>query len=88
MIFSQMTAALFLATTTGGAMLTLDTFLASLAYSFLGIFVFLITFVIVDIITPTKLRVEIVDNKNTGVAVLMGAVALSIAIIIAAAIHG
>ena len=77
-----------LASTTGGAMLTLDTFLASLAYSFLGIFVFLITFVIVDIITPTKLRVEIVDNKNTGVAVLAGAVALSIAIIIAAAIHG
>lgn len=69
-------------------MLTLDTFLASIAYSFLGIFVFLITFVIVDIITPTKLRVEIVDNKNTGVAVLAGAVAISIAIIIAAAIHG
>lgn len=88
MIFSQMTAALFLATTTGGAMLTLDTFLASLAYSFLGIFVFLVTFVIVDIITPTKLRVEIVDNRNTGVAVLAGAMALSIAIIIAAAIHG
>lgn len=88
MIFSQMTAAHFLATTTGGAMLTLDTFLASLAYSFLGIFVFLVTFVIVDIITPTKLRVEIVDNRNTGVAVLAGAMALSIAIIIAAAIHG
>ncbi|MEL6541673.1 MAG: DUF350 domain-containing protein [Pseudomonadota bacterium] len=69
-------------------MLTLDTFLASLAYSFLGIFVFLVTFVIVDIITPTKLRVEIVDNRNTGVAVLAGAMALSIAIIIAAAIHG
>ena len=84
-----MTVSNLLATsTTGGAMLTLDTFLASLAYSFLGIFVFLITFVIVDIITPTKLRVEIVDNKNTGVAVLAGAVALSIAIIIAAAIHG
>ena len=69
-------------------MLTLDTFLASLAYSFLGIFVFLVTFVIVDIITPTKLRVEIVEHKNTGVAVLAGAMAISIAIIIAAAIHG
>lgn len=84
-----MTVSNLLATsTTGGAMLTLDTFLASLAYSFLGIFVFLVTFVIVDIITPTKLRVEIVDNRNTGVAVLAGAMALSIAIIIAAAIHG
>ena len=69
-------------------MLTLDTFLASLAYSFLGIIVFLITFVVVDILTPTKLRVEIVDNRNTAVAILASAVALSIAIIIAAAIHG
>lgn len=72
----------------GRAMLTLDTFLASLAYSFLGIFVFLITFVVVDILTPAKLRVEIIDKGNTAVAVLAGAGALSIAIIVAAAIHG
>ncbi|MEM6494863.1 MAG: DUF350 domain-containing protein [Pseudomonadota bacterium] len=82
------TLAPILATSSGGAMLTLDTFLASLAYSFLGITVFLITFVIVDILTPAKLRVEIIDNRNTAVAVLAGAGALSIAIIIAAAIHG
>lgn len=69
-------------------MLTLDTFLASLAYSFLGIFVFLVTFIIVDILTPAKLRVEIIENRNTSVAVLAGAMAISIAIIIAAAIHG
>ena len=83
MIFSH-----FLATTTGSAMLTLDTFLASLAYSFLGIFVFVIAFIVIDIITPTKLRVEIVENRNTGVALMASSVALSIAIIIAAAIHG
>lgn len=83
MIFSN-----FLATTTGSAMLTLDTFLASLAYSFLGIFVFVIAFIVIDIITPTKLRVEIVDNRNTGVALMASSVAISIAIIIAAAIHG
>ena len=69
-------------------MLTLDTFLASLAYSFLGIVVFLLTFAIVDILTPAKLRVEIIENRNTAVAILAGAGALSIAIIIAAAIHG
>ena len=69
-------------------MLTLDTFLASLAYSFLGITVFLITFAVVDILTPAKLRVEIIDKGNTAVAVLAGAGALSIAIIVAAAIHG
>lgn len=76
------------ATPSGGQMLTLDTFLASLAYSFLGITVFLITFVVVDILTPAKLRVEIIDKGNTAVAVLAGAGALSIAIIVAAAIHG
>ncbi len=69
-------------------MLTLDTFLASLAYSFLGIIVFLLTFAIVDILTPAKLRVEIIDKGNNAVAILAGAGALSIAIIVAAAIHG
>lgn len=69
-------------------MLTIQTFLASLAYSFLGILMFIVTFVIVDILTPVKLRVEIIDKGNTAVAVLAGAVALSIAIIVAAAIHG
>jgi len=69
-------------------MLTLDIFLASLAYSFLGIFVFLATFIVVDILTPAKLRVEIIDNRNTAVAILAGAMAISIAVIIAAAIHG
>jgi uncharacterized membrane protein YjfL (UPF0719 family) len=72
----------------GKAMLTLDTFLASLAYSFLGIVVFLLTFAIVDILTPAKLRVEIIDKGNNAVAILAGAGALSIAIIVAAAIHG
>ncbi|MEO1730924.1 MAG: DUF350 domain-containing protein [Pseudomonadota bacterium] len=83
-----MTSTTFFATILGGAMLTLDTFLASLAYSFLGIIVFLITFAVVDILTPAKLRVEIIENRNTAVAILAGAGALSIAIIIAAAIHG
>lgn len=69
-------------------MLTLGIFLASLAYSFLGIFVFLATFIVVDILTPAKLRVEIIDNRNTAVAILAGAMAISIAVIIAAAIHG
>lgn len=69
-------------------MLTLDTFLASLAYSLLGIVVFVIAFVVIDILTPAKLQVEIVENRNTAVAILAGAGALSIAIIIAAAIHG
>ena len=69
-------------------MLTLDTFLASLAYSLLGIVVFVIAFVIIDLLTPASLRVEIIENRNTAVSILASAGAISIAIIIAAAIHG
>lgn len=69
-------------------MLTLDTFLASLAYSSLGIVLFIVTFAVIDLISPAQLKKEIVDNRNTAVAIVAGAGALAIAMIIAAAIHG
>lgn len=69
-------------------MLNSETFLASLAYSLMGIAVFVLTFVLVDLLTPGKLWQEIIDKQNRAVAILAGAVALSIAIIVAAAIHG
>lgn len=69
-------------------MLNSETFLASLAYSLMGIAVFVATFILVDLLTPGKLWQEIIDKQNRAVATLAGAVALSIAIIVAAAIHG
>ena len=69
-------------------MLDFETFIASLAYSGLGIVVFIISFVLVDLLTPGKLWQEIIVNKNNAVAVLAGSVALSIGLIVAAAIHG
>ncbi|MBT8427787.1 MAG: DUF350 domain-containing protein [Erythrobacter sp.] len=69
-------------------MLNTDTFLASLAYSLMGIAVFIVTFVIVDLLTPGKLWQEIIEKQNRAVASLAGAVAIGIAIIVAAAIHG
>jgi uncharacterized membrane protein YjfL (UPF0719 family) len=69
-------------------MLNSETFLASLAYSLMGIAVFVATFVLVDLLTPGKLWQEIIDKQNHAVAMLAGSVALSIAIIVAAAIHG
>ncbi len=69
-------------------MLTSETFLASLAYSLLGIAVFIVTFIIVDLLTPGKLWLEIIEKRNTAVAILAGACALAIALIVAAAIHG
>jgi len=69
-------------------MLDLETFTASLGYSGLGIFIFIVAFVLVDLLTPGKLWQEIIEKKNNAVAILAGAVALSIGLIVAAAIHG
>ena len=69
-------------------MLNFDTFLASLAYSLMGIIVFIVSFVIVDLLTPGKLWQEIIEKQNRAVAHLAGSVALAIGIIVAAAIHG
>lgn len=69
-------------------MLNTDVFLASLAYSLMGIVVFIATFIIVDLLTPGKLWQEVIEKQNRAVASMAGAVAIAIAIIVAAAIHG
>ncbi len=59
----------------------------SLLYSFLGVAIFWITFIVIDKITPYDLWGEIVREKNTALALVVGAMCLGIAIIIASAIH-
>ena len=60
----------------------------SLLYSVLGIVVFWVSFIIVDKITPYDLWREIVEERNTALAIVIAATALGISIIVAAAIHG
>jgi putative membrane protein len=67
---------------------TLPALLATLLYAFLGIIVFVIGFVVLDLLTPGKLWQEIRENQNIAVAIFSGAVAIGLAIIVAAAIHG
>ncbi|MBO9724696.1 MAG: DUF350 domain-containing protein [Novosphingobium sp.] len=69
-------------------MLTLSVFLATLLYAGLGIVIFVVSFVLVDRLTPGELWREIIEHKNVAVALLAGAVAIGISNIIAAAIHG
>ena len=60
----------------------------SILYSFLGIAILLIAFILVELLTPKhNLRHEILEKKNLAVAVLAGFFMLAIAIIIASAIH-
>ena len=69
-------------------MLSLPIFLATLLYAFLGIIIFIISFVLVDKLTPGELWREIIERRNMAVALLAGAVAIGISNIIAAAVHG
>jgi len=50
--------------------------------------VFWISFVIVDKVTPYDLWGEIIEKKNVALAIVVGAMAIAIALIVAAAIHG
>ena len=63
-------------------------FINSVLYSFLGIGILLVTFILVEVLTPKhNLRREILENKNVALALLAGFFMLAVAIIIASAIH-
>jgi uncharacterized membrane protein YjfL (UPF0719 family) len=61
--------------------------LAAVVFAALGIVVFVLSFVVVDRLTPYDLWKEILEEHNTALAVLIGLASLGISIIIAAAIH-
>jgi putative membrane protein len=61
--------------------------LNALVYAVLGIVIFAVSFAIIDKMTPYALWKEIVEEKNTALAILVGLVALGICIIIASAVH-
>jgi uncharacterized membrane protein YjfL (UPF0719 family) len=63
-------------------------FISSLVYSFVGVLVFWVSFMIIDRVTPYHLWKEIIEQKNTALAIMVGAIAIGICIIVAAAIHG
>ena len=65
----------------------LTNLLAAVLWSFLGIAIFVGAFVLVDRLTPGTMWKELIEEHNTAVAIVMGAIAIGIAIIIAAAVH-
>jgi len=62
--------------------------LNAIIYSVLGIVVWLGAYYIIEKITPENTWAEIVKNKNTAVAIILGSMIIAIALIISAAIHG
>ena len=63
-------------------------FFGSILYALIGVFVFWVSFVIVDKVTPYNLWEEIVEKKNMALAIVVGAMAIAIGMIVAAAVHG
>lgn len=61
--------------------------LNSMIYAVLGIVIFIVGFIIVDKLTPYDLWKQLVEEKNLALAIVVGAAALGVCLIIAAAIH-
>lgn len=62
--------------------------IGSMAFALVGVLVFWVCFVIVDKLTPYDLWAEIVEKRNTALAIVVGAMCIAIGLIVAAAVHG
>ncbi|HWP10885.1 MAG TPA: DUF350 domain-containing protein [Ramlibacter sp.] len=63
-------------------------FFGSILYALIGVMVFWLSFVVIDKLTPYNLWEELVEKHNVALGIVVGAVALGISIIVAAAVHG
>lgn len=64
-----------------------NTVLASVIYAGVGIAILVISFLIIEKLSPQNLWKEVSQNKNTALAMMASAYILAVAIIIASAIH-
>lgn len=69
-------------------LLSLDHIAASVAFSLIGISILAVTYFVVEKLTPASMTKELLEEHNTALAIVIGAVVLGVSIIVAAAIHG
>ncbi len=65
----------------------MENVIAAAVFAVLGVVLFLSAFWVFDRLTPGSLWKELIEDHNTAIGILMGCVALGLAIIVAAAIH-
>ena len=68
--------------------MNINILLETVVYILLWIFVFVLTIIILDKITPWSLEKEIIEDENVALAIIIGCSFIAIAIIIASAING
>lgn len=59
----------------------------AVVFAGIGIIIFALAFIVIDKATPYHLWKEIVQEHNTALAILLGAMSIGLCIIIAAAVH-
>lgn len=69
-------------------MITAKQLVGSFLYTMIGLVVFAVSFVILDKATPGNLWKDLIEEKNTALAIVIGSVAIGISMIISAAIQG
>jgi uncharacterized membrane protein YjfL (UPF0719 family) len=57
-----------------------------LIYVFLGLAIFAVAYLVIDKLTPFSFGRELLENKNTAMAIVLGSIFIGIALILAAAI--
>jgi uncharacterized membrane protein YjfL (UPF0719 family) len=63
-------------------------FVGSALFALLGVGVFWLCFVIIDKLTPYDLWAEIIEKRNTALAIVVAAMCIAIGLIVSAAVHG
>jgi uncharacterized membrane protein YjfL (UPF0719 family) len=61
---------------------------SSVVFSFLGLGLFGVSFLIIKAVLPFSLRKEIEDDQNTALGIMIGSVIIGLSLIISAAIKG
>jgi putative membrane protein len=69
-------------------MLALPVLAATVVYALIGAVILAVAFILWDRLTPVHLWNEISEKQNIALAILAGAVAIGLSLIVAAAIHG
>ncbi|RYE78649.1 MAG: DUF350 domain-containing protein [Myxococcales bacterium] len=62
--------------------------LSSVIFSFIGLILFGISFLIIKAVLPFSLRKEIEEDQNTALGIMIGSVIIGLSLIISSAIKG
>ena len=66
----------------------IEVLVTTIVFVVIGLIVFAIAFLIMNLVTPFSIRKEIEEDHNTALAIVIGAMIIGIALIVSAAISG